>query len=176
MSERYHVKDPVEILELTHGQITVVDVLEFEEGYSDKAYLCSENYPTIGIGHRLSSFTGNLNSYKGMHWDRAKAEEELEKDLQSVFTDIRNSTFYGTYKELSYDQQVIISSMVFQMGVKGVTAFKLMWADLVVGNWKGASLEMLDSRWAGQTPGRAGRHSRVMYNETLQQVYWTLVK
>jgi lysozyme len=49
----------------------------------------------------------------------------------------------------------ILIEMVFQLGRTGVKKFKNMWKALAEHNYLGASFEMLDSRWAKQTPNRA---------------------
>jgi lysozyme len=49
----------------------------------------------------------------------------------------------------------IIIEMIFQLGKTGVSKFKNMWKALSELNYVGASYEMLDSRWAKQTPNRA---------------------
>ena len=45
--------------------------------------------------------------------------------------------------------------MIFQMGFTGVSKFKNMIKALQNHDYKQASIEMLDSRWAKQTPNRA---------------------
>ena len=52
--------------------------------------------------------------------------------------------------------------MVFQLGMGGVSKFKKMWKALKQNNYQIASEEMLDSRWAKQTPKRAEELSNVM--------------
>ena len=49
----------------------------------------------------------------------------------------------------------IIVEMVFQLGKTGVSKFRNMWKALKVPDYPTAAKEMLDSRWAKQTPGRA---------------------
>jgi len=49
----------------------------------------------------------------------------------------------------------IIIEMIFQLGKTGVSKFRNMWKALSELNYVGASYEMLDSRWAKQTPNRA---------------------
>ena len=43
------------------------------------------------------------------------------------------------------------------MGVKGWSNFKKAIANMIDKDWKGAATEMLDSKWAKQTPNRANR-------------------
>ncbi len=52
--------------------------------------------------------------------------------------------------------------MVFQLGIGGVSKFKNMWKALGEGDYQTASEEMLDSRWAKQTPSRAEGLSEIM--------------
>ena len=55
--------------------------------------------------------------------------------------------------------------MVFQLGKTGVSKFRNMWSalkDETPPNYKKAAAEMLDSRWAKQTPNRAKRMSDTM--------------
>ena len=52
--------------------------------------------------------------------------------------------------------------MIFQLGKTGVSKFKNMWKALSELNYVGASFEMLDSRWAKQTPNRAQEMARHM--------------
>ena len=52
--------------------------------------------------------------------------------------------------------------MVFQLGIGGVSKFKNMWKALEKEDYYTASQEMLDSRWARQTPKRAEDLSNIM--------------
>ena len=47
--------------------------------------------------------------------------------------------------------------MIFQLGKTGVSKFRNMWKALQQDppNYKEAAVQMLDSRWAKQTPNRA---------------------
>ena len=45
--------------------------------------------------------------------------------------------------------------MCYQLGVTGFSKFKKTIAYLQNKEWRNASIEMLDSRWAKQTPNRA---------------------
>ena len=55
-----------------------------------------------------------------------------------------------------------IERMVFQLGKTGVSKFKNMWKALSELNYVGASYEMLDSKWAKQTPNRAKSMAKIM--------------
>ena len=49
----------------------------------------------------------------------------------------------------------VVMEMCYQLGVTGVSKFKKTIAYLQNKQWEEASIEMLDSLWARQTPNRA---------------------
>ena len=49
----------------------------------------------------------------------------------------------------------VVVEMCYQLGVYGFSRFKKTIAYIQNKQWEEASVEMLDSRWAEQTPGRA---------------------
>ena len=51
--------------------------------------------------------------------------------------------------------QDVVTEMCYQLGVTGFSKFKKTIAYLQNKEWRNASIEMLDSRWAKQTPNRA---------------------
>ena len=57
--------------------------------------------------------------------------------------------------DINEKAEEILIEMVFQLGKTGVSKFRNMWKALAEKNYIGASYEMLDSRWAKQTPNRA---------------------
>ena len=52
---------------------------------------------------------------------------------------------------------MITYHMAYQMGLEGVLNFKKMWAAIEVDDYVTAAAEMINSRWAMQTPARANR-------------------
>ena len=153
-------------------KVTIEKLLGWEEGYCGSPYHCSEGYVTYGIGHRLSSIKDDsLCNYSDMWISREDAEHLLRKDLRKLHGDIGQSSFVIAYDELSNDRQVIIESMVYQMGIAGVAGFHQMWKDIRDGDFVGAGDEMRDSLWREQTPERAERHAQVMITGDLKFVY-----
>jgi len=55
----------------------------------------------------------------------------------------------------------VLVEMVFQMGVAGVAEFKNFLAAIRSRDWDTAANEMLDSKWAKQTPERANALSEI---------------
>ena len=126
------------------------------EGYRDTIYKDSLGFSTIGYGHLV------------LQTDRyEKGVTYRKKDLEKVF-----NTDFNTAKSnanqlieglpIHHQAKCVIIEMVFQLGMGGVSKFKKMWKALKQNNYKIASEEMLDSRWAKQTPKRAEELSNVM--------------
>ena len=125
------------------------------EGYRNKVYLDSLGKRTVGVGHLCVED----------HWEDNK--EYSEKYLMNILKDDLKSAIQGA-EELCSDcpdlddlAKELIVEMVFQLGETGVKKFRNMWKALQHDppNYERASLEMLDSRWASQTPNRAKKMS-----------------
>ena len=56
----------------------------------------------------------------------------------------------------------LVTEMVYQMGTTGVSNFKNTLTAIQSGDYKLAAVEMLDSKWAKQTPNRATEMALVM--------------
>jgi len=120
------------------------------EGYRNKVYLDTLNKRTVGVGHLcVEDF-----------WEDDKEYEEkflmtiLEHDLQSA---IKSAEELCEGFNILDDAKIIIIEMIFQLGKSGVSKFRNMWKALAEDppSYHVASIEMLDSRWAKQTPNRA---------------------
>ena len=145
-------------------------MLHYEEGYEGKPYLCSEGYPTYGIGHKLSNKKGNLSAYSDLYISLDEAKVLLAKDCEPLHHDL-SRVIGKPYTRLTPSRKIVIQSMAFQMGVEGVAKFKNMWKSVEQGDWNMVSAHMLDSKWARQTPQRASRHSTVMKYGSVYFIY-----
>ena len=146
-------------------------VLKFEEGLRLTPYICSEGYLTAGFGTKISNLKGLDPKDFPIKFTPDIAEQFLQNDVASMEAALARSSKGKIFAKLDLDRRAIILSMVYQMGVSGVTKFPAMWRALDAQNWEEAGKEALDSVWASQTPERAGRHARVLAGETLVQVY-----
>ena len=61
------------------------------------------------------------------------------------------------YSDMPPEVQGVILEMVYQLGFSGFKKFKKAISNMKSKDWKGAATEMLDSRWAKQTPNRANQ-------------------
>ena len=117
------------------------------------------NKRTVGFGHLCVEDHWE----DGKKYDKKYLEEILEKDLQSAV----NQT-HEMCKDLkiSDDAKTVICEQIFQLGGRGVSKFRKMWAALREDppNYFEAHVQMLDSRWAKQTPARATEMAEQMQN------------
>ena len=126
------------------------------EGFVDTVYKDSLGFATIGYGHLVRSD----DPYKeGQTYTKEVLSEQFDWD----FEEAKNNalSLIGDIP-LVFQAQCVIIEMVFQLGIAGVGKFKAMWKALKENDYNTASLEMLDSRWAKQTPKRAEKLSAIM--------------
>ena len=128
------------------------------EGYRNKVYLDTLGKRTVGVGHLcVEEF-----------WEDNKEYEEkflmdiLEADLQNAINGAER--LCSNCPDIDDLAKEIIIEMVFQLGETGVSKFKNMWKALEQDppEYATAAMEMLDSRWAKQTPNRANGLANLM--------------
>ena len=129
----------------------LLESVKKHEGYRNKVYLDTLGKRTVGVGHLcVEDF-----------WEDDKEYEEsflmkiLQKDLQEAIRGAKELMNEHGCADIDERAEEILIEMVFQLGRTGVKKFKNMWKALAEHNYLGASFEMLDSRWAKQTPNRA---------------------
>ena len=121
---------------------TLAQRIERHEGRRRKSYKDSVGKLTAGIGRNLE--------------DVAFTDEEVDLMFKNDLARARcgAETFY-LYEVLNDIRREVLIEMVFQMGVKGVGKFKKFFRAAQARHWEAAHKEMLDSKWAKQTPARA---------------------
>ena len=136
----------------------LMESVKKHEGYRNKVYLDTLGKRTVGVGHLcVEDF-----------WEDDKEYEEkflmeiLEKDLQEAIRGARELMQERNCLNIDEKAEEILIEMVFQLGRTGVSKFNNMWKALAEQNYIGASFEMLDSRWAKQTPNRAKSMAELM--------------
>jgi len=126
------------------------------EGYRDTIYKDSLGFSTIGYGHLVLQ----TDRYeKGVTYRKKDLEKVFDTDFNTAKSNA-NQLIEGL--PIHHQAKCVIIEMVFQLGMGGVSKFKKMWKALKQNNYQIASEEMLDSRWAKQTPKRAEELSNVM--------------
>ena len=134
----------------------LMERIKKHEGFVPKIYKDSLGFATIGYGHLV---------LPEEQWEEGK--EYSKEQLEHVFkTDFNNAVGQATGlmdgMDLDDKAKEVIIEMVFQLGVGGVGKFKKMWEALRNKDYGEASFQMMDSRWAKQTPNRAESLSKVM--------------
>ena len=162
------------LLGTTIGHTKTMDNTEIEylkkrikkhEGYRELPYnleykttdgkVVKENFSTAGYGHVIQE--GEVEPEGG--YTKAYWEGVFEKDFKNAHD--------GALKLLG-DSNVhptavgIVTEMIYQMGYNGVSKFKNTLKLIKDGRYQDASIEMLDSKWAQQTEGRAIDLSKIM--------------
>ena len=127
------------------------------EGFRDQVYLDSLSKRTVGVGHLcVEEFWEDDKKYSEKF-----LMEILEKDLENAISGAEELLKECNLPSLANE---IVVEMVFQLGKTGVSKFRNFLAALQGDSpqWLKASEEMLDSRWAKQTPNRAKGMSEVI--------------
>ena len=136
----------------------LLESVKKHEGYRNKVYLDTLGKRTVGVGHLcIEEF-----------WEDDKEYEEkflmdiLEADLQNAIKGAKDLMAENGCMDIDEQAEELIIEMVFQLGKTGVSKFKNMWKALSGLDYSTAASEMLDSRWAKQTPNRAQAMSAQM--------------
>jgi len=136
-----------------------------DEGKVLHAYLCSELHATVGIGHKIldTDPEKDLDIF-GINWEEVPDDQYITEDRCYILfqEDVQIAIsgcmkIYNNWDDLPQEVQHILVNMCFQLGQRGLSNFKQMGKAIEESDWGKASVEMMDSRWASQTPERAER-------------------
>lgn len=125
--------------------------LRGEEGYRRFVYLDTEGIPTIGYGRNL----------KDVGINRAEADYLLRNDLEIA---VITAVGFSWFDDLSVLRKAVILDMLFNLGLPRFKTFKKMILAVVNKDYRGAAIEMLDSKWARQVGKRADKLAYAMRN------------
>ena len=136
----------------------LLESVKKHEGYRNKVYLDTLGKRTVGVGHLcVEDF-----------WEDDKEYEEkflmtiLEHDLSDAIKGANDLMAEHGCMDINEKAHEIIIEMVFQLGKTGVSKFRNMWKALSALDYSTAAEQMLDSRWAKQTPNRANGMADIM--------------
>lgn len=141
--------------------MNILELLEKEEGFREKAYYCSEGYPTIGIGWLIGYKGQPLEDFKAMRICKEAARAQLGSEVDIIERALFRNI--ACYKLLNRNRQIVLISMAYQIGVSGLLKFRRMLSALEAQDYKTAANEGIDSRWFKQTKARAERHMQALY-------------
>ncbi|AXH09728.1 lysozyme [Malaciobacter halophilus] len=132
------------------------------EGFSSKIYTCPAGKLTIGYGRNLED--------RGI--TKREADEFLNSDCLDIKLKLEDDIYF--FSSLPDNVQEVLVEMAYQLGVFGLLKFKntisyleTAYLNLINGRDRDyreyvakASIEMLNSKWAIQTPIRAKKLSQ----------------
>ena len=130
--------------------MSLIESVKESEGFRDKVYKCTEGFDTIGYGFAI----------KDLVLEEDICDMILERKLEKLIE--RTDKKFPFLRGLPLDKSEVVYEMVYQMGLSGVSKFKKMLKALEAEDYEKSATEMLDSRWAKQTPNRALKLSNIM--------------
>ena len=130
--------------------MSLIDQIKEHEGFRSTVYQCTEGHDTIGFGFKVADLELDLDL----------AEEILVRKLEHLIRRVKNR--FSWVNEAPYEIQDVVYNMCYQMGISGFSKFKKTIKYLADKDYNKASKEMLDSRWARQTPNRAIKLSNIV--------------
>jgi len=140
--------------ELSNSFLTqATNQIKNDEGLVLHAYTDSLGFLTIGYG-RL------IDKRKNGGISKQEAEYLLSHDISYKLGQLYAQLPWMT--KLNDARKGVLLNMGFQLGVAGLMGFKNTLAKIEVGDYEGASVNMLQSKWATQTPARAQRMAEQM--------------
>ena len=121
----------------------IVEDIKKHEGFKSTVYQCTEGYDTIGYGFAI----------KDLIIDRDVADLILMKKLHILLQ--RISIAFPWFRDIDDTAKSVVINMCYQLGLSGFSKFKKTIYYFETEQYEEASMEMLDSLWAKQTPHRA---------------------
>ena len=128
----------------------IIEQLKVLEGYKPRVYKCSAGVDTIGVGFAIKDLELSEEVCDLILTEKL---EELEERFEKKFDWFRTSPI---------EVRNVMLNMAYQLGFRGFCKFKKTIAYLEEADWENASKEMLDSKWAKQTPNRAKELSEII--------------
>jgi lysozyme len=128
----------------------IIKDIKKHEGFEPKVYKCTEGYDTIGYGFAI----------KDLVLDKDVADLILMKKLHKLLQ--RIVIAFPWFKDIDDTAKAVIVNMCYQLGLSGFSKFKKTIYLLETEQYEEASVEMLDSLWAKQTPNRAKELSETL--------------
>ena len=121
----------------------LIDSIKQHEGFVAIVYKDSLGIDTIGYGFAI----------KDLELDEDICGLILERKLENLICRVDNK--FSWYKYMPQEIKDVVVEMCYQLGVTGFSKFRRTISYLQNKQWEDASIEMLDSLWARQTPNRA---------------------
>ena len=133
----------------------LIEELIMDEGYKYETYHDHLGFLTLGVGHLVLDTDPEINKPVGTPVSEERIKECLNNDLDIVCEELdRNMSWW---RGLDGARQRVLANMCFNLGYPRLSKFVKFIAAMQKGDWKKASEEMMDSKWATQVGNRAVR-------------------
>lgn len=123
------------------------------EGYVAEIYLCSEGYPTFGIGHMVNESDMEFTWPVGTPVTDERILDVFHQDCDIAYSDA--CTLVLNFAGQAVDAQRVLVNMAFNLGRNRLSKFKNMLRYVNEGNYLMAANEMIDSKWYSQVGRRS---------------------
>jgi|TARA_R110002072_G_scaffold22597_1_gene79154 lysozyme len=130
--------------------MSLIESIKKHEGYVGIVYKDSLGIDTIGYGFAI----------KDLELDKDVCDIILARKLKDLQDRVKLK--FGWYPFMPKVIQDVIMEMCYQLGVTGFSKFVKTITHFKDKDFKNASVEMLDSKWAKQTPNRAKEMSEIV--------------
>lgn len=140
----------------------LIEELKQDEGFRSEVYRCSQGVLTIGYGTTLPLSPKEselLTLIPNIAFiTKENAEKLLMLRLEKKIRALHEALPWLDKQPIKV--QEVLYNMAYQLGVKGVLKFRKTLKFIENKEYQKASVEMLNSLWARQTPNRARRLSQ----------------
>ena len=130
--------------------VGILNDIKRHEGFRSTVYQCTEGYDTIGYGFAV----------KDLVLDKGIADLILMQKLHKLLERILIA--FPWFKDIDNVAKSVVVNMCYQLGLSGFSKFKKTIYLIETEQYEEASVEMLDSLWAKQTPCRAKELSEAL--------------
>lgn len=129
--------------------MNIYEKIANEEGFRRHMYKCPADKWTIGYGFNLEA----------LKMPQEVADLWLNHIVVGILAKLSK---HDWFMRLTGDRIVPVADMAYQMGINGLLGFKGMIAALEAHDYETAANELLDSKYARQTPARAKRNADII--------------
>ena len=148
----------------------LTDWVALEEGFRSEPYRDTLGVWTIGYGYNLTQL--GISKYDSLKQVKEKVGSWGEKDayrmlvflLEEAVDDVLEFLERDGIRDVPDVVVAALTNMSYQLGLTGLKKFKKTLASIALREYNQASVQILKSLWASQTPNRAKRVSYVMSN------------
>jgi len=126
--------------------LKLINQLRIHEGVKNFAYVCPAGYLTIGVGRNIDPNNGIGLTDQEINFLLLNDIDRCSKELAANFE---------WYSDLDIVRKEALINICFNIGITRLLKFKKALSAMENRNYRLASLEFLDSKWAEQVGRRA---------------------